>query len=776
MKAGRLARLAPLAAPAALLGVAALRFHDYLAGGSVVGRDAVFFFVPLREVTGRLLSAGELPLWNDASGAGRALAANPNAAVFWPGTWLVPLLGTRGLFLLHVALVLLLAYAALRRLGVSRGGALGGGLVLLFSGVFQTVPLLFTTVASAAPLPVALVAIGTLDPADPRAARRSVATSGLALGLSFLGGEPVITATGALGVAFLAVCRAALDVRAGRSLDARRRLVALAATAALSTGIAAVQLLPTARELGRSARAAGMRPEEGALFWSVRPARLLTLLEPRLTGDPRAEDDEDYWGAPTFDAGNPYFHDVALGLLPLALAAAAWSDPRGRAALSLAGLAAFLSFGRFVPPVGALLAALPVLRYPEKWWLLATLCLSGAAAIGIDRLRSDPRAAVRFGRASGVLAALLAVPAFAAVASPGALAPALRALGLAGSAVSGERAAAMIRPLLLAGLASALLFALLPRLVRSGRLPARAAALLGAALFLLDAGRRVAGSAPAGPSGFYDSPPAEARAALDAARGGRFFADGADDAHRATAFALERGGLDPLRPVTGAAFGLRYGGDNDVDRMSPRAAVAFTVALARMPWSEEKVRRLRTIGVTAARTDAAPDPPGVREVARFGRGRIVAIEGARPEHLLVRSASFLPPGIAPPAPRDPLAETFLEGKGEPVAFGGGQVRVDERTNGRHRLRVHVEPPSGLLVVTRTFDPTWTAHVDGREVPSLVADGFLTAVRVPAGDHEVVLSYGLSLAGTGGAVTLAALLAAGAAFVCGRGGLARSFAP
>ena len=102
MTAGRSARLASLAAPAALLGAAAVRFHDYLLGGSVVSRDAGFFFVPLRVVTARLLSAGELPLWNDASGAGRSLAANPNAAVFWPGTWLVPLVGTTGLFLLHV--------------------------------------------------------------------------------------------------------------------------------------------------------------------------------------------------------------------------------------------------------------------------------------------------------------------------------------------------------------------------------------------------------------------------------------------------------------------------------------------------------------------------------------------------------------------------------------------------------------------------------------------------------------------------------------------------
>lgn len=756
MTPGRLARLAPVAAPAALLGAAAFRYQDYLSGGSVVGRDAVFFFVPLRRLVARLLSSAELPLWNDASGAGRALAANPNAAVFWPGTWLVPIAGTTGLFLLHVALVLLLAYAALRWLGITRGASLAGGLVLLFSGVFQTVPFLFTTVASLAPLPLALVAAGTLDPADGRGTRRRVAVAGLALGVSFLGGEPVVTATGAAGVAALAIGRALLDGRVGA---ARRRLAALAAAALLSAGVASVQLLPTAGELRRSARAAQMRAEEGALFWSVRPARLLTLLEPRLTGDPQAEDDRDYWGAKTFDAGNAYFHDLALGLVPLALAAAALGDRRGRAALSLAALSALLSFGRFFPPVGAFLGALPVFRYPEKWWVLATLGLSGAAAVGLDALRTDEGARRRLSRAGGLFAALLGVPALLATVSPRATASLLCGLGLAARSVNGERASALLAPLLLAGLATAFLLAVLPRLVRSRRISPRAAAALVAAVFLVDASRRVAGSAPSGPPGFFDSPTAEVKAALAAARGGRFFADGADDVQRATALARERDGLDPLRPMTGAAFGLRYGGDNDVDRMSPPSAVAFAAALARLPWGEEKVRRLRTIGVTAARTDAPTDPQGVRETARFGRGRIVSIGRSRPEHLFVRAALFATPGLLAPVPTEPLEETVLEGAAAPESFGAGRAWILERTNDRHRLRVRVEPPGGLMVVARTFDPSWSASVDGARVESLRADGFLTAVRVPAGSHEVVLAYENPLLRAGFALTLLSLAAA-----------------
>lgn len=759
MTPGRLARLAPLAAPAALLAAAALRHAGYLAGGSVVGRDAVFFFVPLREATARLLAAGELPLWNEASGAGRALAANPNAAVFWPLTWLVPLVGTTGLLLLHVALALLLAYAALRRLGVSRGAAAAGGLVLLFSGVFQTAPLLFTTVASLAPLPVALVALGTLDPADARASRRRAAVAGLALGFSLLGGEPVVTAIGAAGAAFLALGGALLDARAGRAAHARRRAAALGLAALLSAGVAAAQLLPTAGELTRSARGASMRAEEGALFWSVRPGRLFTLLEPRLAGDPLAEDDRDYWGAEAFDAGNPYFHELALGLVPLALAAAAWGDRRGRAALALAALAALLSFGRFVPPVGALLAALPVLRYPEKWWLLATLGLAAAAAVGADRAWRDDAARRRLSLAGFVLAALLAVPALLALAAPPALGALLRGAGLAGASLDAARAASLLRPLLLVGAGTALLAGLLAAFVRSGRLAPRAAAVLLAALFLLDAGRRVAGASPPGPRGFWAKAPAEAAAALAAAGTGRFYADGADDVARATALARERDGLDPLRPITAAAWGLRYGGDNDVDRMSPAGAVSMQAALARMPWSEEKLRRLRALGVTAARTDAPADPAGVREAARFGSARLVSIDGARPEQLFVARASFAPPGAFPPAPADPLAEAVLEGAGAPVAFGSGTVEVVERTNHVRRLRVHVGPPGGLLVVARTFDPCWKARVDGAAVESLRADGLLTALRVPVGAHEVVLSYENGLLRAGVAISLFALAAA-----------------
>lgn len=52
----------------------------------------------------------------------------------------------------------------------------------------------------------------------------------------------------------------------------------------------------------------------------------------------------------------------------------------------------------------------------------------------------------------------------------------------------------------------------------------------------------------------------------------------------------------------------------------------------------------------------------------------------------------------------------------------------------------VTGPGGVLVVSQTYDPSWTATVDGHPASVEAALGFLTAVRVPAGTHTVTLTY------------------------------------
>jgi uncharacterized membrane protein YfhO len=70
-------------------------------------------------------------------------------------------------------------------------------------------------------------------------------------------------------------------------------------------------------------------------------------------------------------------------------------------------------------------------------------------------------------------------------------------------------------------------------------------------------------------------------------------------------------------------------------------------------------------------------------------------------------------------------------------------------------------------VALTFDPSWKARVDGNPAEILRADGFLTALRVPAGEHVVALSYENRSFAVGGVVTVLSLVAG--ALLLRRGG-------
>jgi hypothetical protein len=733
----RASRLPAAAAIAVVLAAFGARFHAFLGGGTLYRRDAGFFFVPWRSVLERLLRAGEWPVWNDWMGGGRAFAADPNAAVFWPLSPLVVVLGPTGLSFANVALLLVVFFWALRRAGLSPPGAAAGTLVLLFSGVFQSLPVFMTTCAAAAPLPLAFAEVTRLASDDPRTRRRALASSALAFGLSALGGEPAITLIGAVAFGFLALATVG-----------RRRAFPLAVAAlVLGLGVAAVQVLPAAAELARSARGAGLSPEHGALFWSVRPSRLLTLLEPRLTGDAAAV---PYWGAGTFDARGPYFDDLALGALPLLFAAAAWRDARGRAALALAAGGGLLSFGRFLPGYGLVATVFPFVRYPEKWWLLATFALAAAAAVGVDAVffgeggvrEKARRALLRMATGMAVVCgALLAL----ALGAEDFLRKVLWGLGLGAGDASGVAVAQVLRMPLFAATATLVVcaggFSLLASPLFTFKENLRAPVLLAgllAVVFLADASRRVAGTCPAGPPDLYRRETPDVVLVREQAGGGRFYDDGADDRAIVERRARATGGLDLLRPETGAVFGIRYAGENDVDRMMPASAVRWASAAASQPWGEEKARVLRAAGVSLVRTAApGPDPTGTEEIGRTGEDRLVRIEGARPEFTL------LPEGEA------------------------GSVLVVERRPSRVALRASVAAPSATLWIGRTFDPNWRALVDGREIELRPSDACQIAATLPHGVHDVTLRYENPLFLRGAAISFASLLGAVALAFAGR---------
>ncbi len=232
-------------------------------------------------------------------------------------------------------------------------------------------------------------------------------------------------------------------------------------------------------------------------------------------------------------------------------------------------------------------------------------------------------------------------------------------------------------------------------------------------------------------------------------RGGRFFDDGADDRATGVRRTLEAGGFDPLRAAAGIFHGIPYALENDVDRMTPSASVGAVFEAERLPWGEEKARRLREAGVSVVRTASLPpDPPGAEEVGRSGGDRIVRLAPTRPEFLFVPE-----PVVAPDAPaarrllaapvRDPLRSSVIEVPGAPEglrAGGAGTAEVVSRSNRHVALRVKVAPPVGALVTTRTFGAEWRGTLDGEPLPLFRSDGFLTAAFIPPGEHRVDLLY------------------------------------
>ena len=779
----RARRSASALALGALLALFGVRFAEFLGGGVLYFRDAGFFFTPWRTLTRRLLADG-LPVWNDWLSNGRPFAADPNAAVFWPLSPLLLVLSPTGLALVNLALLLVLFYAALRALDVTPLAAASGAAVVLFSGVYQTLPVFIGVPAAAAPVALAVVAFGRVGfGLEPRALRGAL-LGGAALALSFLAGEPVITATGGAASAGLALSGLVVS-RPPRPVVARR-LAAVLAGVVLALGLSAIQLLPTLGELRRSARGTQMAAEHGALFWSVRPSRLLTLLEPRLTGDPFAASATGYWGEGTFDAGNPYFYDLAIGLLPLALAAAGWRDGRGRAALAVAGAAAVLSFGRFLPGYAAVGERLAIFRYPEKWWLLATLALAAAAAMGVERLgREEPEERTRALRtlgtaALGLLAPVAVLLALAALA-PESLRALLWTLGLGAGETSASAVASTLRGplgasaaalLLVAGVAfaSARASARAPGPGARGGLLSSRSLVFGvlSVLFLADAARRVAGTCPAGAPSLYDTAtPAVALVMAESPRG-RFYDDGADDPATAVRRTRDADGFDRLRPAAGVLFGIRYALENDIDRMTSPASVRAFFETARLPWGEAKIARLRAAGVAVARTAAPPpDPPGVEELGRFGEDRIVRINPTRPEFVLVPEA-ILARDAEEPVSRiadpkwNPLRSAVIEvpgGSPGSRTAGRGVVAVLARSPRAASLRVLSGEPGGALVIGRTFDPNWRATLDGHPHLLYRADGFLTAAFLPSGTHHLELRYENPLFARGAAVSLASAAAA-----------------
>ncbi|HZO26384.1 MAG TPA: YfhO family protein [Chloroflexota bacterium] len=369
-------RLLPELAAAGALLVLVVAFNPGLTlfGRVLGGYDAFVYFYPLRSYIADTLGQGRLPLWNPFLFAGTPYLANPQTAVFYPGTWLFAMLEVPRAyavnFLGHVWIAGLAFYAFSRlSLGLGRVAGVIGGAAFAFSGFMNGQAGHINQFSVAAWLPAVALA---LDLAMRTGRLLPIAALVLGLTLQIVAGHPQQTymTVAALGVLVLwrgVSCDARMLVRGG---------VALGVAAALAAGISAIQLLPTL-ELSRLSIRGGGLSYQIASFDALPWPLLLPALFP------------GYWmHLPTTEffghLGTVLFAIAWLGLL------AGAGRPAMLGALYVA-LGLLLAVGDATPLYRLLFDFVPgfaSFRVPARWLLVSTFGLAILAAVGADWLLS----------------------------------------------------------------------------------------------------------------------------------------------------------------------------------------------------------------------------------------------------------------------------------------------------------------------------------------------------------------------------------------------------
>jgi hypothetical protein len=158
--------------------------------------------------------------------------------------------------------------------------------------------------------------------------------------------------------------------------------------------------------------------------------------------------------------------------------------------------------------------------------------------------------------------------------------------------------------------------------------------------------------------------------------------------------------------------------------------------------------RQRLWRVTARSLDVGSGPHAPGAASLVESWRVVSTAGAARD--VVTAPGF-----------DPRAVVVLQGDpgpGAPPRSSGATARVRVVSSGTQSMAVTVAAPDrGVVLLRRSWDPNWSASLDGRPVTPLKADAFLMAVPVGPGRHTIRLDYRDSSVGLGVLGSVVALL-------------------
>ena len=759
------------AAMACLFALIFFRFWNH----SIIFRDSFMYFAPDKFLIAQALRSGTIYAWDPWEFAGMPFAADVQAGWFYPLNLIylvLPFEPAHRLFILaHYPLAAIFMYWFARGRELTKDSAVLAGLAYALSGylVSQHANVAFLIGPALAPL-----ALYFLLRAD-RGPLAWATLAGAVLALQVLAGEPQ---SAAITAGLMIVVSLALIFS-----SARRGRPALALTIAgiSSLALSAIQLLPTLEMISQSVRRSGYSLDLATEF-SFHPARLLELIFPSPFGTPAPE--YHFWGKfslePSLQSFNlvpwAYTNYLGLPLLTLAIIGVLMSRRRWKN-LVAAAMAVFLliAFGRHTPIYGWLYQLGPffkVFRYPEKYLAWFTAASALAAGLGLERIEDwRQERPILLARAALIyLAAMIALAVLAALILPGVLnkysglpggGPELR---IARSELFGKGA-----QWLAINLAAGTVMFLMARSLLSWK--------RGVVLFLfiliLDWWLANVSTMPTGPTDIYKFRPLAAKAISAQGRPalGQFRIFRAPMEFRDLNDALvqrfdyferqciwERSTLvrnlnamEGFEDIIGY-YSSQLGEGDELLRtqLNPRTLMLYNVeyvisAFGANPGPELKTEtilsdRENDLTVTRLR-EAWPRAywvPGAKRAKDEQEAMALMKAVDLKKSVIITSAENLEPGAA------------------------DQELVPARIARYEPDRVEIKvqaPAAGWLALLDRFYPGWQASVDGQPATIYKANVFVRALRLEAGEHQVIFSFHSRTLRWGAVISSLALLAA-----------------
>lgn len=692
---------------------------------------------------------GHPPLWNPFTFAG-----HPTPGVFgdllYPSAWLRLLLpATLAIdlgFVLHYVIAGFALYLLLRLLGVSWSGAITGGTAYQLSGVVISLvsPGHDGKLFVSALLPVMLIGLVL---AIRRRRFEGYALFGLAVGLALLSPQYQMTQYALLTSGLFTLY---LTFGDPEGLDPRDRWIALGGTAAalvLGFGVSLIQVLPFFHYIPYSPRA-----EAAGYAWSTSYAMPWSHF-PELFLAGFAGHYDTYWGPNALK-----LHSEYLGLPVIALAAIGLRGPRGRLAwwlTGIGGLFLLVSLGGGTPFYRLWYTVVPYVsqtRAPGMALYVVALMASMLAAFGVERVEAgEGKRVLQIAlAAAGLIALMAAAGVFGAIAS----ALARQAGHEATAAQSGIMAGALGSALGL-GVVALVTLGLITRRLQPMAFAVLLPVIVGADLYL------------AGKGFWHWSRPEQEQ-----------FAQDPIVQHLGQTVRPFRV-LDPPGGVYRGSTLIR----DAVPQVFGESGVelrAFDDLLGgRLQWTN--LRNLHLWGLLAIRFVILPDTiriPGYHHVlgpvtTRSGQqahlyeadstppyARVVpaAVKGDTSEVI----ATLLDPRLdynllvvfdrfAPVNPL-PLVDQHMPPPSP------SHATVTHWSPGRISVSLDPAPPTpSYLLVAENWYPDWQATVDGHEAQVLRGDQTFLTIPVPAGAHQIELTFASRDYARGRLITWASLL-------------------